>query len=53
MSDLREKIMADEEIIASKRRFGLFSQPPPLAVGDDGAYQKKKSNFLSHSAQKG
>ena len=43
MSDLREKIMADEEIIASKRRFGLFSQPPPLAVGDDGAYQKKKS----------
>jgi hypothetical protein len=53
MSDLRQKIMADEEIIASKRRFGLFSQPPPLAVGDDGAYQKKKSTFLSHSAQKG
>jgi hypothetical protein len=42
MSDLREKILADEEIIASKRRFALFSQPPPLAVGDDGAYQKKK-----------
>jgi hypothetical protein len=39
MSDLRATIMADEDIIASKRRFGLFSQPPPLAVGDDGPYK--------------
>lgn len=35
MSNLRETIMAEEDLIASKRRFGLFSQPPPLAVGDD------------------
>ena len=40
MSDLRQTILADEEIIASKRRFGLFSQPPPIAVGDDGQYKK-------------
>ena len=36
MSDLRETILAEEEVVASRRRFGLFSQPPPLAVGDDG-----------------
>lgn len=39
MSDLRATILADEEIIASKRRFGLFSHPAPLAVGDDGPYK--------------
>ena len=36
MNSLRDTILAEEELVASKRRFGLFSQPPPLAVGDDG-----------------
>ena len=40
MSDLRATILAEEEIVASKMRFGLFSQPPPIAVGDDSAYKQ-------------
>jgi hypothetical protein len=28
-------MLADTEITANKSRFGLFTQPPPLAVGDD------------------
>jgi hypothetical protein len=42
MSDLRDKILADEDAISAKRRFGLFSQLAPLAVGDDGPYKQKK-----------
>jgi hypothetical protein len=42
MSDLRSTILADEEIVAAKRRFALFSQPPPLAIGDDSPYKQKK-----------
>jgi hypothetical protein len=38
MTDARQTMMAEEEIVASKRRFGLFSQPPPLAVGDDSLF---------------
>jgi hypothetical protein len=30
--------------VASKSRFGLFNQPPPLAIGDDSPYRNKKSN---------
>ena len=40
MSDLRATVMAEEDAMASKRRFGLFSQGAPLAVGDDSAYKK-------------
>ena len=40
MSNLRDTILAEEELVASKRRFGLFSQAPPIAVGDDGEYKK-------------
>lgn len=51
MNELRSSIMAQEDLIASKRRFGLFSQAPPLAVGDDGPYTKKKSiNIMIKSA---
>lgn len=46
MDELRSTIMAQEDLIASKRRFGLFSQPPPLAVGDDGPYTKRKSIII-------
>ncbi len=41
-NELRNTIMTEEDLIASKRRFGLFSQAPPLAVGDDGQYKDKK-----------
>lgn len=44
MSDLRTTILAEQEIIAAKRRFALFSQPPPLAIGDDSPYKKEKGN---------
>ena len=42
MSDLRATVLADTELAASKRRFGLFSQPPPLGLGDDSPYKKIK-----------
>ena len=41
-AQLRETILAEQENIASKSRFGLFTQPPPLAVGDDSAYKAKQ-----------
>jgi hypothetical protein len=34
-------MLADEELIASKRRFGLFSQPPPIGLGDDSIFPPK------------
>ena len=40
MSNLGDTVLAEEDLIASKRRFGLFSQGAPLAVGDDAAYKK-------------
>ena len=33
--------MADTETQAKKQRFGLFSQPPSNALGDDGEYKTK------------
>ena len=44
MSDqegLRQTALKDSDLIASKRRFGLFSQPVSTAVGDNGGYKKK------------
>ena len=44
MSDketLRQKALQDSDIIAEKRRFGLFSQPISTAIGDDGPYKTK------------
>jgi hypothetical protein len=41
MEHLRQTILSEAEMISSKKRFGLFSQPPPLAVGDNGAYNSK------------
>ena len=38
---LREKSLKDTEKVAKQIRFGLFSSPPPLAVGDDAKYIKK------------
>lgn len=41
MQDLRQSIMLDVEMTGSKRRFGLFSQPPSTAIGDDSPYKQK------------
>jgi hypothetical protein len=41
MNNLRDTILVEQEIITAKSRFGLFSQPPPLAVGDDSKYLQK------------
>lgn len=35
-------MLADAELAASRRRFGLFSQPPPLGLGDDSQYISKQ-----------
>jgi hypothetical protein len=45
MSDLRNTIMNEEDLIASKMRFALFSQPAPLAVGDDSFFHQKTSTI--------
>ena len=45
MSDketLRQQALQDSDIIGEKRRFGLFSQPPPIAIGDNGNFKNKK-----------
>lgn len=34
LKTLKTKQLADTEQVASKQRFGLFSQPPPLGLGD-------------------
>jgi len=34
-------MLTDTEITATKRRFGLFSQPPPIAIGDDSYFNSK------------
>lgn len=33
--------MRESELVGSRRRFGLFSQPLPTALGDDGAFKVK------------
>ena len=43
---LRTKAIGDTEERAKKSRFGLFSQPPPNAVGDDGQYKAKLRNHI-------
>ena len=45
---MREKALADSELVAKKSRFGLFNQPVSTAVGDNGAFKPKHrtNNFL-------
>ena len=44
MNELRQSYLQDEEKVASKSRFGLFSSPPPIAVGDDSRYAQLPRN---------
>lgn len=53
MSELREKILAQEDKIGEKSRFGLFSQPPPIAVGDDSMYAKKQRIIFNYVDERG
>jgi hypothetical protein len=43
---LRNSILQDSDLLGSKRRFGLFSQPISTAVGDDGAFRNKIRIYL-------
>eukprot|EP01017_Pseudomicrothorax_dubius_P011133 TRINITY_DN14110_c0_g1_i3.p1 TRINITY_DN14110_c0_g1~~TRINITY_DN14110_c0_g1_i3.p1 ORF type:complete len:273 (-),score=73.80 TRINITY_DN14110_c0_g1_i3:333-1151(-) len=43
IATLREEALKDTEKYAEKQRFGLFSQPPTLAVGDNSYFQPKKA----------
>jgi hypothetical protein len=38
---LRFSILQESDLMGSKRRFGLFSQPISTAIGDDGAFRNK------------
>lgn len=38
---LRQTALADSEPLGTKQRFGLFSQPISIAIGDDGPYKTK------------
>jgi hypothetical protein len=46
MNEMRQTILSDLEVVASKSRFGLFNQPPPLAVGDDSLFKQKQGNCI-------
>lgn len=39
-------MMLDTEQASSKRRFGLFSQPPSTAIGDDSPFKQKHGIIL-------
>jgi len=45
---MRQTILSDLEMTASKQRFALFSQPPPLAIGDDSIFRQKISIFFAN-----
>lgn len=48
LKKIREKALADTEKVAPKARFGLFSSPPPLSIGDD-SYDRKKLRILNNN----
>jgi hypothetical protein len=47
-------MLIDTELAASKRRFGLFSQPPSTAIGDDSPFRTKigTSSFTQREREK-
>ncbi len=46
---LRSSILQEVDVMGTKRRFGLFSQPISTAICDDGEYKTRlrKKIFLS------
>lgn len=47
MDELRQTIISDTEILVTKSRFGLFSQPPPLAIGDEPLFKQKQGTCVA------
>lgn len=47
MDELRQTIISETEILATKSRFGLFSQPPPLAIGDEPVFKQKQGTSVT------
>lgn len=41
MEQLRQSIMSEADGYNTKRRFGLFSQPTTIALGDNSVYPSK------------
>lgn len=41
LEQLRASVIHESDLIASKKRFGLFSQPISTAIGDSSPYQTK------------
>lgn len=41
MNQLRESILMESDMLSSKRRFALFSQPSSIAIGDDSPFRQK------------
>lgn len=46
MKTLRAEAIKDTELSASKQRFALFSQPPPLGIGDNSHELIKRRNWI-------
>ena len=36
-----QKNLEDTKAMGEKQRFGMFSQPPPLAISDNSMFEKK------------
>ena len=53
MSELRQSVMLDADLMGSKRRFGLISQPPSTATGDDSHTAQSMVHINSLSTRKG
>ena len=54
MESLRASIMTEAEMLNTKRRFGLFSQPTTIALGDNSMYPSKTGIFciIEHAKEK-
>lgn len=51
MEQLRQTMLSEAEMLNSKKRFGLFSQPTPLTLGDNSVFNSKTGSF--HLTQQG
>ena len=46
LEQTRSAILQEADVVSSKRRFGLFSQPLTTAVGDDSPYKTKIRQYV-------
>lgn len=45
MERIRSTMLSEAELMSSRKRFGLFSQPPPIALGDNSLYPSKTGSY--------